>query len=55
MYIIYVEMNKNKNENLAYQISVRINSIQSLVKPLAHMQTMTTKYLNSNAHDSNKH
>ena len=48
-------MNKNKNKNLAYQISVRISSIQSLVKPLAHMQTMTIKYLNSNAHDRSKH
>ena len=46
---------QKKIENLAYQISVRINSIQSLVKPLAHMQTTTIKYLNSNAHDSNKH
>ena len=52
---MYVEMNKNKNESVAYQISLRINSIQSLVKPLVHVQTTTIKYLNSNAHDNNKH
>ena len=52
---MYVEMNRNKNENVAYQISLRIHSIQSLVKPLVHVQTTTIKYLNSNALDSNKH
>ena len=52
---MYVEINKNKNEKVAYQISLRINSIQILVKPLVHVQTSTIKYLNSNAHDSSKH
>ena len=55
MYIVYVEINRNKNEKFAYQISLRIHSIQSLVKPLVHVQTTTIKYLNSNAHDSGKH
>ena len=52
---MHVEMKKNKTENVAYQISLNINSIQSLVKPLAHVQKMTIKYINSNAHDNSKH
>ena len=51
---MYVEINRNKNEKAA-QISLRIHSIQSLVKTLVHVQTTTVKYLNSNAHDSSKH